>query len=60
MREDDASTAPQHATPAWRTWPTTRTPRKVAEAARLQAAEPPEPEDDPEPDRGRGWFRRRA
>ncbi|MEV6841479.1 hypothetical protein AB0N17_44730 [Streptomyces sp. NPDC051133] len=32
----------------------------AAEAARLQAAAPPEPEDDPEPDRGRGWFRRRA
>ncbi|MGA5424933.1 replication-relaxation family protein [Streptomyces lavendulocolor] len=31
------------------------------EAARLEAAGPPEPQDDPEPDRGgRGWFRRRA
>ncbi|MGZ2362374.1 replication-relaxation family protein [Streptomyces sp. 372A] len=30
------------------------------EAARLAAAAPPEPEDDPEPDRGRGWFRRRT
>ncbi|MCP3770697.1 MULTISPECIES: hypothetical protein [unclassified Streptomyces] len=29
------------------------------EAARLQAAAPPEPEDDQEPGRGRGWFRRR-
>ncbi|MFD5099850.1 hypothetical protein [Streptomyces albidochromogenes] len=28
------------------------------EAARLQAAAPPE--DDQEPDRGRGWFRRRT
>ncbi|MGW5129528.1 hypothetical protein ACWEQ7_36920 [Streptomyces sp. NPDC004069] len=26
---------------------------------RLQAAAPPEPEDDLEPGRGRGWFRRR-
>ncbi|MFI2913908.1 replication-relaxation family protein [Streptomyces sp. PDY-4] len=32
----------------------------AAEAARLEAAAPPEPEDDPEPGRGRGWFRRRA
>ncbi|MEN8656181.1 hypothetical protein ABCR94_37830 [Streptomyces sp. 21So2-11] len=32
----------------------------AAEAARLQAALPPEPEDDPEPDTGRGWFRRRT
>ncbi|MCY0921107.1 hypothetical protein OS965_23460 [Streptomyces sp. H27-G5] len=32
----------------------------AAEAARLQAALPPEPEDDPESDRGRGWFRRRT
>ncbi|MFE2601631.1 hypothetical protein ACFXCZ_35040 [Streptomyces sp. NPDC059396] len=31
----------------------------AAEAARLQAAAPPEPEDDQEPGRGRGWFRRR-
>lgn len=31
----------------------------AAEAARFQAAAPPEPEDDQEPDRGRGWFRRR-
>ncbi|MGF1344500.1 replication-relaxation family protein [Streptomyces flavovirens] len=31
-----------------------------AEAARLEAAAPPELEDDPEPDRGRGWFRRRT
>ncbi|MDN3263259.1 hypothetical protein QWJ26_26285 [Streptomyces sp. CSDS2] len=31
----------------------------VAEAARLQAA-PPEPEDDQEPGRGRGWFCRWA
>ncbi|CAL9323943.1 hypothetical protein [Streptomyces sp. SudanB66_2053] len=31
----------------------------TAEAARLQAAAPPEPEDDPEPHRRRGWFRRR-
>jgi hypothetical protein len=31
----------------------------AAEAARLQAATPPEPEDDQEPGRGRGWFRRR-
>jgi hypothetical protein len=30
----------------------------AAEAARLEAAAPPEPEDDPEPGRGRGWFRR--
>ncbi|CAL9332275.1 hypothetical protein [Streptomyces sp. enrichment culture] len=32
----------------------------VAEAAGLQAAAPPEPEDDQEPGRGRGWFCRRA
>ncbi|MEU9321998.1 replication-relaxation family protein [Streptomyces sp. NPDC048295] len=32
----------------------------AAEAARLQAAAPPEPEDGPEPDRVRGWFRRRT
>ncbi|MGW1281360.1 hypothetical protein ACWD4V_30975 [Streptomyces tsukubensis] len=32
----------------------------VAEAARLQAAAPPEPEDDPEPGWGRRWFRRRT
>ncbi|MFG2676870.1 hypothetical protein [Streptomyces sp. NPDC048445] len=32
----------------------------AAEAARLQAALPLEPEDDQESDRGRGWFRRRA
>ncbi|WP_225080846.1 hypothetical protein [Streptomyces sp. CoT10] len=31
----------------------------AAEAARRQAAAPPEPEDDQEPGRGRGWFRRR-
>ncbi|MFE4279746.1 hypothetical protein ACFRSX_34585 [Streptomyces goshikiensis] len=31
----------------------------AAEAARLAAATP-EPEDDQEPDRGRGWFRRRT
>lgn len=31
----------------------------AVEAARLQAAAPPEPEDEQEPDRGRGWFRRR-
>ncbi|WP_436952276.1 hypothetical protein [Streptomyces sp. SudanB182_2057] len=31
----------------------------TAGAARLQAAAPPEPEDDQEPGRGRGWFRRR-
>ncbi|WP_432008041.1 replication-relaxation family protein [Streptomyces parvus] len=32
-----------------------------AEAARLAAAAPPEPEEGPEPDRGRGgWFRRRT
>lgn len=31
----------------------------AAEAARIEAAAPPEPEDDPGPDRGRGWFRRR-
>ncbi|GEB60059.1 hypothetical protein [Streptomyces gardneri] len=31
----------------------------AAEADRLEAAVPPEPEDDPEPDR-RGWFRRRT
>ncbi|MFE7935444.1 hypothetical protein ACFU6S_43315 [Streptomyces sp. NPDC057456] len=28
-------------------------------ATRLQATVPPEAEDGPEPDRGRGWFRRR-
>ncbi|MBY8820075.1 hypothetical protein K7G63_30420 [Streptomyces cinereoruber subsp. cinereoruber] len=27
-----------------------------AETVRLQAATPPEPEDSPEPERGRGWF----
>ncbi|GGU10720.1 hypothetical protein [Streptomyces lateritius] len=32
----------------------------AAEAARLQAAAPPGPEDDQEPGRGRGWFRRRT
>ncbi|MFF5407846.1 hypothetical protein ACFY8K_33890 [Streptomyces misionensis] len=32
----------------------------AAEAARLQAATPPEPEDGQEPGRGRGWFRRRT
>ncbi|MDX5564404.1 replication-relaxation family protein [Streptomyces sp. ID05-04B] len=32
----------------------------AAEAARLQAALPPESENDQEPDRGRGWFRRRT
>ncbi|MFJ1561878.1 hypothetical protein [Streptomyces mirabilis] len=32
----------------------------AAEAARLEAAAPPEPQDDPEPDRVRGWFRRRT
>ncbi|MEV6747472.1 hypothetical protein AB0N21_24225 [Streptomyces sp. NPDC051080] len=31
----------------------------AVEAARLQTAAPPEPEDDQEPDRGRSWFRRR-
>ncbi|MGW2772034.1 hypothetical protein ACWC4C_05685 [Streptomyces olivaceoviridis] len=31
----------------------------AAEAARLQAAAPPAPEDVPEPGRRRGWFRRR-
>ncbi|WP_234482063.1 hypothetical protein [Streptomyces sp. MBT49] len=31
----------------------------AAEAARLQAATPPEPEDDQESGRGRGWLRRR-
>ncbi|MES4886164.1 hypothetical protein ABVB69_37595 [Streptomyces sp. NPDC000349] len=29
----------------------------AAEAARIQADAPPEPQEDPEPDRGRGWFR---
>ncbi|MGW4439170.1 hypothetical protein ACWELO_26000 [Streptomyces sp. NPDC004596] len=29
----------------------------AAEAARLEAAEPPE--EDPEPGQGRGWFRQR-
>ncbi|MEU8717909.1 hypothetical protein [Streptomyces sp. NPDC048663] len=32
----------------------------AVEAARLQAAVPPEPQDDPEPDLVRGWFRRRT
>ncbi|WP_435600577.1 replication-relaxation family protein [Streptomyces sp. C10-9-1] len=32
----------------------------AAEAARLQAAAPPEPQDGPGPDRRRGWFRRRT
>ncbi|MFJ1829327.1 hypothetical protein [Streptomyces sp. NPDC088178] len=32
----------------------------AAEAARLEAAALPEPQDGPEPDRGRGWFRRRT
>ncbi|MEW1681785.1 hypothetical protein [Streptomyces sp. NPDC093594] len=32
----------------------------AVEAARLEAAAPPEPQDDPEPDRVRGWFRRRT
>ncbi|KMS78054.1 hypothetical protein ACH49_18000 [Streptomyces leeuwenhoekii] len=32
----------------------------AAEAARLEAAAPPEPQDGPEPGRGRGWFRRRT
>ncbi|MER7224062.1 hypothetical protein ABT370_12700 [Streptomyces rubradiris] len=32
----------------------------VAEAARLQAAAPPEPENHQEPGRGRRWFCRRA
>ncbi|QRV32564.1 hypothetical protein I6J39_34175 (plasmid) [Streptomyces californicus] len=32
----------------------------AAEAARLPAAAPPEPEDSPEPDRGRDWFRRQT
>jgi hypothetical protein len=32
----------------------------AAEAVRLQAAAPPEPQDGPEPGRGRGWFRRRT
>ncbi|MGW9412253.1 hypothetical protein, partial [Streptomyces diastaticus] len=31
-----------------------------AEAARLAAAASPGPEEGPEPDRGRGWFRRRT
>ncbi|MEV3972852.1 hypothetical protein AB0K68_32690 [Streptomyces sp. NPDC050698] len=31
----------------------------AAEAARIEAAAPPEPEEDQEPSRGRGWFRRR-
>jgi hypothetical protein len=30
------------------------------EAARIEAAAPPEPQDGPEPDRDRGWFRRRT
>ncbi|MFF6836434.1 RICIN domain-containing protein [Streptomyces sp. NPDC012438] len=30
------------------------------EAARLRAAAAPEPQDGPEPERGRGWFRRRT
>ncbi|MCX5387521.1 replication-relaxation family protein [Streptomyces sp. NBC_00083] len=32
----------------------------AAEAARLAAAAPPEPEDDQEPNRVRGWLRRRT
>lgn len=32
----------------------------AAEAARLEAAAPPEPQDGPEPGRGRGCFRRRT
>ncbi|MFE4800476.1 replication-relaxation family protein [Streptomyces sp. NPDC056708] len=32
----------------------------AAEAARFQAAAPPEPEDDQGPGRDRGWFRRRT
>jgi hypothetical protein len=32
----------------------------VQDAARLQAAASPELEDDQEPGRGRGWFRRRT
>jgi hypothetical protein len=32
----------------------------AAEAACLQAAAPPEPEDGPKPGRGRGWFRWRT
>ncbi|MGA5499248.1 hypothetical protein ACPCSP_33535 [Streptomyces cinereoruber] len=32
----------------------------AAEAARLQAAAPPELQGGPEPERGRGWFRRRT
>ncbi|MEU3603671.1 replication-relaxation family protein [Streptomyces sp. NPDC006798] len=32
----------------------------AAEAARLQAATPPEPENRPGPGRGRSWFRRRT
>ncbi|MER5739704.1 hypothetical protein ABT117_29095 [Streptomyces sp. NPDC002262] len=31
----------------------------AAEAARLGAAAPPEPQDGPEEERGRGWLRRR-
>ncbi|MFG2933914.1 hypothetical protein [Streptomyces achromogenes] len=33
---------------------------EAAEAARLEAAAPPELEDDQETGRGRGWFRRRT
>ncbi|MDT9682333.1 hypothetical protein RND61_09625 [Streptomyces sp. TRM76323] len=32
----------------------------AVEAARLEAVAPPEPQDGPEPGRGRGWFRRRT
>ncbi|MEU5404296.1 hypothetical protein ABZ348_33995 [Streptomyces sp. NPDC005963] len=31
----------------------------AVEAACIEAAAPPEPEDDQRPDRGRGWLRRR-
>ncbi|MGW0315981.1 hypothetical protein [Streptomyces flavidovirens] len=34
--------------------------REAAEAVRVQVAAPLEPEDGQEPDRGRGWFRRRT
>ncbi|MEV7077844.1 hypothetical protein AB0N88_04705 [Streptomyces sp. NPDC093516] len=34
--------------------------KAATEAARLEAAAPLAPEDDPDPGRGRGWFRRRA